>query len=115
MYILCIFAISNTPLYEDEVSTEAGQVHSIKFQSTLEKSMREILQLLQMYLFEKLDLHIMLRNELPHRNTVNPNQITFLLKLTGQQCFETGSSHIMHITLRTIVSTWSGMQIRPVL
>ncbi|MGB7934015.1 MAG: IS4 family transposase [Gammaproteobacteria bacterium] len=51
---------------------------SIKFQSTLDKSMRQILQLLQINLFEKRDLYTLLRGDPPDIKIVNSNQLAFL-------------------------------------
>jgi hypothetical protein len=50
----------------------------IKFQSTLDKSMRQILQLLQINLFEKRDLYTLLRGDPPDKKTVCSNQLAFL-------------------------------------
>lgn len=50
----------------------------IKFQSTLDKSLRQILQLLQVNLFEKRDLYTLLRGDPPDDNRVNPNQLAFI-------------------------------------
>ena len=50
----------------------------IKFQSTLDKSMRQILQLLQINLFEKRDLYTLLRGDPPDKKTVSSNQLAFL-------------------------------------
>jgi putative transposase len=50
----------------------------IKFQSTLDNSMRQILQLLQINLFEKRDLYTLLRGDPPDNNWVNTNQLAFL-------------------------------------
>ena len=50
----------------------------IKFQSTLDKSMRQILQLLQINLFEKRDLYTLLRGDPPDKNLLNTNQLAFL-------------------------------------
>jgi transposase len=50
----------------------------IKFQSTLDKTMRQILQLLQINLFEKRDLYTLLRGDPPETKMINPNQMAFL-------------------------------------
>ena len=50
----------------------------IKFQSKLNKSMQQILRLLQMNLFEKRDLMALLRNDPLHHNQPNINQLAFL-------------------------------------
>ena len=50
----------------------------IKFQSTLDNSMRQILQLLQINLFEKHDLYTLLRGNPPDKKMVNSNQLAFL-------------------------------------
>jgi hypothetical protein len=50
----------------------------IKFQSTLDKRMRQILQLLQINLFEKRDLYTLLRGAPPDANFGNTNQLAFL-------------------------------------
>jgi DDE family transposase/uncharacterized protein DUF4372 len=50
----------------------------IKFQSTLDKSMRQILQMLQINLFEKRDLYTLLQGDPPDNNWVNTNQLAFL-------------------------------------
>jgi putative transposase len=50
----------------------------IKFQSTLDKSMRQILQLLQINLFEKRDLYTLLRGDTIDKNVLNTNQLAFL-------------------------------------
>ena len=49
----------------------------IKFQSTLDKSMRQILQLLQINLFEKRDLYTLLRGDTIDKNVLNTNQLAF--------------------------------------
>jgi Transposase DDE domain/Domain of unknown function (DUF4372) len=49
----------------------------IKFQSTLDKSMRQILQLLQINLFEKRDLYTLLRGTPPDANFGDTNQLAF--------------------------------------
>ena len=50
----------------------------IKFQSTLDNSMRQILQLLQINLFEKRDLYTLLRGDPPDKKMVSSNQLAFL-------------------------------------
>jgi putative transposase len=50
----------------------------IKFQSTLDNSMRQILQLLQINLFEKRDLYTLLRGDPPDKQMVSSNQLAFL-------------------------------------
>ena len=50
----------------------------IKFQSKLDKSLQQILQLLQINLFEKRGLYILLPGDPPHSKRVNPNQLAFL-------------------------------------
>jgi hypothetical protein len=50
----------------------------IKFQSTLDNSMRQILQLLQINLFEKHDLYTLLRGDPPDKKMVSSNQLAFL-------------------------------------
>jgi hypothetical protein len=50
----------------------------IKFQSTLDNSMRQILQLLQINLFEKRDLYTLLRGDPPDKKMVNSDQLAFL-------------------------------------
>ena len=50
----------------------------IKFQSTLDNSMRQILQLLQINLFEKRDLYTLLRGDPPDTKMVSSNQLAFL-------------------------------------
>jgi hypothetical protein len=50
----------------------------IKFQSTLDKSLQQILQLLQINLFEKRDLYTLLRGDPPIDKRINPNQLVFL-------------------------------------
>ena len=49
----------------------------IKFQSTLDKSMRQILQLSQIDLFDKHDLYTLLRRDPTDNKMVNPNQLAF--------------------------------------
>ena len=49
----------------------------IKFQSTLDNSMRQILQLLQINLFEKRDLYTLLRGDPPDKKMVSSNQLAF--------------------------------------
>jgi putative transposase len=50
----------------------------IKFQSALDKSMQQILQLLQLNLFEKRDLYALLRGDSPDKQRINENQLAFL-------------------------------------
>jgi hypothetical protein len=50
----------------------------IKFQLTLDKSMGQILQLLQINLFEKRDLYTLLRGDPPDKNLGNTNQLAFI-------------------------------------
>ena len=50
----------------------------IKFQSTLDNSMRQILQLLQINLFEKRDLYTLLRGDPPDKKMVCSDQLAFL-------------------------------------
>lgn len=50
----------------------------IKFQSKLNKSMQQILRLLQINLFEKRDLMALLRNDPLHHNQPNTNQLALL-------------------------------------
>ena len=50
----------------------------IKFQSKLDRSLQQILQLLQINLFEKRDLYILLRGDPPQHVRVNPNHLAFL-------------------------------------
>lgn len=60
----------------------------IKFQSKMNKTMQQILRLLQLNLFEKRDLMALLRGD-PH-NLYHPShiQMSLLWKLTGQQWFQ---------------------------
>ncbi len=50
----------------------------IKFQSKLNRSMQQLLRLLQLNLFEKRDLMALLRGDPPLRPNFNPNQLSFL-------------------------------------
>jgi len=50
----------------------------IKFQSALDKSLQQILQLLQLNLFEKRDLYALLRGDPPEKQCINENQLAFL-------------------------------------
>ena len=50
----------------------------IKFESTQDKSMRQILQLLQINLFEKRDLYTLLRGTPPDAHFGDTNQLAFL-------------------------------------
>jgi len=50
----------------------------IKFQSRLNKSMQQILRLLQLNLFEKRDLMALLRGDPPPMPSFNPNQLSLL-------------------------------------
>jgi len=47
----------------------------IKLQSKIDKSMQQILRLLQMNLFEKRDLIALLRGDPPDRIYINPDQL----------------------------------------
>ena len=55
----------------------------IKFQSKLKKSMQQMLQVLQINLFEKRDLLALLRGDSPADNRIPINQLVLLCKLTG--------------------------------
>jgi putative transposase len=50
----------------------------IRFQSQLDKRLLQILQLLQINLFEKRDFYALLRGDPPRARGVNPNQLAFL-------------------------------------
>ena len=50
----------------------------IKFQSRLDKSMQQILRLLQLNLFEKRDLMALLRGDPPRESQQNINQMSLL-------------------------------------
>jgi putative transposase len=50
----------------------------IKFQSILDKSLQQILQLLQLNLFEKRDLYALLRGDPPDKQRIDTNQLAFL-------------------------------------
>ena len=55
----------------------------IKFQSTLDKSMRQILQLLQIDLFEKHDRYTLLRRDPPEKKNGQLESTRFPLKVNG--------------------------------
>jgi putative transposase len=57
----------------------------LKFQSKLDKSMQQILRLLQLNLFEKRGLIALLKGDPPDDKLPDINQILLLYKLTGQQ------------------------------
>jgi IS4 transposase len=57
----------------------------LKFQSRLKKGMQQILRLLQLSLFEKLDLLTLLQGNPIKNNDLDINQLVLLRKLTGQQ------------------------------
>ena len=50
----------------------------IRFQSTLDTSLQQILRLLQINLFEKRDLYTLLRGDPVTNKRINPNQLVFL-------------------------------------
>ena len=50
----------------------------LRFQSKLNRSMQQILRVLQLNLFEKRDLMALLRNDPIPRQTVHPNQLSFI-------------------------------------
>ena len=56
----------------------------LKFLSKSKKSMQQILNLLQMNLFEKWCIHDLLHGRLTEKIHINPNQLSFADKLTGQ-------------------------------
>jgi putative transposase len=56
----------------------------LKFVSKSTKSMQQILRLLQMNLFEKWCIHDLLHGRSTEKIPINPNQLSFASKLTGQ-------------------------------
>ena len=56
----------------------------IKFQSKMNKTMQQILRLLELNLFEKRDLMTLLRGDPPNLNHTSDFQMTLLWKLMGQ-------------------------------
>jgi len=56
----------------------------LKFQSKSKRSMQKILNLLQMSLFEKWSLNDLIHGRLKERYSINPDQLSFIGKLTGQ-------------------------------
>lgn len=50
----------------------------IKFQSKMNKTMQQILRLLQLNLFEKRDLMVLLRGDPPNLNHASDNQMSLL-------------------------------------
>ena len=56
----------------------------LKFLSKSKKSMQQILNLLQMNLFEKWFIHDVLHGRSTERISISPDQLSFVDKLTGQ-------------------------------
>lgn len=56
----------------------------LKLQSKSTKSSQQILRVLQLNLFEKRDLMVLVRGDPIRHQSYNPNQFSFLWKLTGQ-------------------------------
>ena len=57
----------------------------LKFQSASKRSMQQILRILQTNLFEKWYLDNLVRGRSTDKLPINPNQLSYAVKLTGHQ------------------------------
>ena len=57
----------------------------LKFQSASKRSMQQILRILQTNLFEKWYLDNLVRGRSTDKLPINPNQLSYAVKLTGYQ------------------------------